>query len=233
MARKFVAASSQYLSYAGNIVTGVPVSAGFWATMPTTANTVQTVFATVNGADTHRLMYDSNNVVGPGATKLFRAHIQVGLTLVTLSASGASNPWNFIVSTHKGGFGTKHRMYLNGAEVSNSATAVAPTITSGSTNIGFLPGGTPQYYDGSVEWAFIVPVLLTAHEIGCMYRNGPPWLTRPDIYAAGAGACWPMIAGQSPEANFMGFGTYDMTLNNGPTRVLGAPVSVPGGVMVA
>jgi hypothetical protein len=96
-----------------------------------------------------------------------------------------------------------------------------------------MPTAPAQYYDGSVEWLFMVPVVLTAFEIGCMYRNGPPWRAQPEQYAGGAGACWPMTGGASPETNFMGYGTYDLTLNNGPTRVIGAPVSVPDGLIVA
>ncbi|MHC4621124.1 MAG: LamG-like jellyroll fold domain-containing protein, partial [Planctomycetota bacterium] len=136
MARNFVAASSQYLSYAGNIITGLPFSAGFWATKPVTGDTYQVVFGSENGANTHHLKYDSNNITFPAATRRFRVRIQAGLASATLVANGADADWNFVVSTHRGGFGVKHRLYLDGVETANSSTTVTAVLTGGSTTVG-------------------------------------------------------------------------------------------------
>lgn len=123
---------------------------------------------------------------------------------------------------------TLHKLYVNGVLRDTSTARSNPNVDSGTTYIGEGKSGNISY-TGVIGTVAIWNVALNASEIAGAYAEDPvvaprksfvaPWLCRQESLVA----CWPCLAGQSPEPNLVG-SAYAMALTGNPPKADGDPL---------
>lgn len=201
MARAFASASSQYLEYAGAVVTATPLTMACWAQVNNiTAN--HWLMALADSAD-------GDSVVGircAGAV----ANDPIQARLITATGSSAIASINNYPGAgtwfHAAGVfasATSRFVYLDGTQSTESTTNRAmPTVDR--TSIGRKGGLTAEeYLDGRAAEAGIWNVALTANEIASLAKGASPLMIRPNALVA----YWPLHGRFSPEPDWFGAST--------------------------
>src|SRR6185369_10880148 len=188
MARRFVAASSQYLTNSSPPITAVPCTFACWC-RPTTTGTTQWPMSLANSGGGNFI------ALGLEAAGTVRAYRFDGSTGATSSAGTyTTNAWNHIGAVFSST--TAETAYLNGTGTSGSHAAVVPTGID-TMRIAQL---FSQYLDGDMAEAAIWNVALTAAEFTLLSSGKSPIFVRPTAIVD----YWQLLGGYSPEVDLFG-----------------------------
>lgn len=205
MSRAFASGSSQYLGYAGALVSAYPWTFGCWY-RTTDVTTVQVIFsigdtaassdywhfAMLGNADGDLLVFDCDSSSQPFG----RSQTTTGVTV---------NTWHHCVAV--GASASSRTVYIDGGSSGSNTTTITPSSLD-TTSIGRASwaSATKYYLDGLVAEAGLWNVALAATEIGMLADGFSPLMVRPDALVA----YWPLIGRFSPEPDRMG--AYPLTV---------------------
>ncbi len=214
MARKFVRASTQYLEFAGAVLTATPLTFACWFSCAT-ASTAQTLMGLYKSTGTTSaaiyLDLDATNHV----------RCNDGGSSSSTSTTYSTNTWTHAAMTGSNAGPTYTRnVWLNAA---GNATGTNTFTASGLnvTSIGRLSTSTPtNYFNGSIAEAGIWNVVLTLNEITALAQGLRPRFVRPRSLVA----YWPLFGLHSPEVDLSG--TAQNMVITGATASNHAPVSL-------
>lgn len=218
MARLFVAASNQYLEYAGALGNpNVPLTMAAW--LKPTSNTGNVLMLADSGVNGHgwRLVQSQ---IGGSDVRMIASSRAGG---VTTSAQSSLNIYNSTDWIHVVGVftsNTSRDCYTNGGNVGSDTTSNDPNETLlNRVEVGrALNGG---YFSGSICDAAIWTAALNTNEILALYRGVRPQRIRSEslwLY-------WPILGIQDPEPEYTGDG-WNLSLGASPTQANHAPVSL-------
>jgi hypothetical protein len=234
MARNFVAASSQYLEYAGAVRTAFPLTLVGWYRLASTAASQTLLSIDTNGG------VNVATLLATGATGLVQSYAEKnGGGSAYLNAGTAvftAGNWGHVAGVFNGG---DFRVYFNGALADSSASA-SPTDISGAdrTHVGvhYYGPGLFDYLDGDAAEQAVYSAALTAADIAQLAAGASPLLVRPESLVS----CWQLTGRASPEPDLVG--DFPLTLLNTPVyadhpRVYQAAgpltLGVPGGAVAS
>lgn len=215
MSRLFDDAAQQYLSNANGIATNAPATLAAWFRSDDTT-ILQCMIGLFNGGD-----YFYLQAAGTDAQKIYAAAgDNPNFETAATTAGYNANTWHHACAVFASS--TSRSAYLDGGSKGTNVNFCNPTGLD-TTHIGTTWGAGGNHFSGRIAEAAIWNVALTDDEVLALAGGVSPTRIRPGSIQA----YWPLYGTASPEPDYRG--TYNMTLNNGPTQADHAPVQVPFG----
>ena len=204
MAWLFDDASTNYITYAGEMVGDYPFTIGLW--FRTNDDTIdQYLWCEVNvTTDTVALH------LGQAADAVrFTCEVGGGSGTATASASFTANTWHHACGVAENS--TSRLVYLDGGNVGTNATSVTISgMDATKTEFGRRNGASiPEaYFSGDMAEAGLWNVALTAAEVASLGKGASPLMVRPQSLVG----YWPMLGLSSTELDRWK-NRLDMTVN--------------------
>lgn len=220
MSRSFASASSQYLRYAGAVLSGPPFTVSAWV-YPANYTAARTIFwlgVDATGNQAHVMMVSVNT-----GTITVRSRNTTSRNAVT-STSVTLNAWNHACGVWAAT--NDRRAFLNGGGKGTDTSSVTDATWTG-TEIGRLGGsGAAAYMDGRIAEVSVWNADLSDAEVAALGAGASPLQIRRGSLVA----YWPLFGLASPEPEYVGSGK-GMTVT-GATLADHAPVrssfAIPG-----
>jgi hypothetical protein len=164
-ALQFVSASSQYVQTSGAVVdTTLPFTFSAW------------VYPTAYPASFAYPLAQTGFNVGLSIGSTGYVAQEQWNTVPTDFSTGSLSPiplnqWTMITGIFTGSY---VQLYVNGSFASQTAFTGTPMTNNNNVGIGYIPGGSPNYFDGIVDEARIYQRALSATEVAQLYTEGAP-----------------------------------------------------------
>lgn len=207
MARSFVRASSQRLTYPSPIVTAVPFSVAAWVN-PTTG--VSNYIFSVSDAGPNNFFDLLLHAGSPNQRVLAQCYDGVAGGTAATTVAATLGAWN-----HAAGVFTNNSSrsaFLNGANKVTETTTVTPNVAGLTTYIGHNAYDA-NYLNGLLAEVGVWDVALSDDEVAALAKGFCPLLIRPQSLIA----YWPLFGNQSPEPDRWK-NRYDLTLTGSPAK---------------
>lgn len=214
MARAFDTGSTQYLEYAGAIISAYPCTLACWAYLTDQALSYAalTLGHSSDASEAIALRYKNTT-----DEFMARRHNDAVVKEAVTSAH-AINTWGHIAGTFSS---SSCYAYVNGSTDGENSDAVNfpnldRTDIGGFNNGGSVGGAWPGYLAEAAIWN----VVLTAAEVAILAKGYSPLLVRPESLRA----YWPLIRDTDDDI----VGGFSMTAVNGPTVAAHPRIFYPG-----
>ena len=208
MARLFDNASSEYLSYAGAVITGMPITIACW--FNTDTNTNQVLFNLyLSSVDEFDFRLQSGQII---RTRLRVTTNADADSTTTFSLDTWHHACGVFAST------TSRSAYLDGGNKGTNTTSKTPG-TPVNTAIGSRQSLAGQYMSGSIAEMGVWNIALSDAEVAILAAGYAPPFVRPQNLVA----YWPLIRDEDQDR----VGGYDMTPQNTPSISTHPPIIYP------
>ena len=212
MSRAFVAASSQYVEYAGAVVTAYPLTFSCWIWPTIAAQTIMSIADSTNANKRQALAMSAAGAIN------MTSHNGSTSTSATTTANATANEWNHVAGIVTSG--TNRASYLNGGNKGTDTTNIGMGTGHNRTTVGRRSNSTPAaYFDGRIAEVAVWNVALTDDEVRSLANRVCPLDLRPTALVG----YWPLLGLHSPEIDFSS-GRNAMTVT-GATAAAHAPVA--------
>jgi hypothetical protein len=211
--------TTDYLSYAGAVDTGHPMSFALWFNKPNT--TFKTAFSISN---TNVSNPNRNSIVLSNTpnVRAFSANSGGATTASAIStANYSTNTWHHACAVFSSN--SSRTIYLDGGNSATNTTAVSVnTVSFVATTIGGFSnsGSIGQPCGGMIAEVAVWNGNLTADDAATLAKGISPLLVRPAILVA----YWPLYGNASPEVELRN--RYEMTVN-GTTKDVQPRIFLP------
>lgn len=181
-ARRFVAASGNYLGYASAAVAADPLTMAcwFWSTSATLSQTLIGLTDSGDNSNYYRIL-----LRGDIAGDYVRADARTsgGFVYSAITTAGyKTDQWQHACGIFASA--TDRRIYLNGGSVGQNTESVIPT-TLNRTAVGVLwRSALVEPHSGLIFWPAIWRAELFVSELQRLAAGTPPWLIRPESIVA-------------------------------------------------
>lgn len=206
MARLFAAASSQYLSFAGDVVDTTPITMACWFRKSALGTTqgLMTIGADATN-DQWQFRVTSTDFVQANAIDAGTGSTANTTTTIT------ANTWHHGCAVFAGS--SSRAAYIDGGSKGTNTTLRTPDI-SDTVVIGaqWATGVASGFWDGDIAEAAMWNVALTDAEVALLAKGVSPMTVRPELLSG----YWPLMGRTSPEIGVVG--GFGMTLNAGPVQ---------------
>ncbi len=220
MALKFAAASSQYLSQANVIPSGMPMSVSAWF-RATTTNVIGTIWGVSGAANNYTALLFRGDVAG--AIEMQTYNNSGGNPNTDTTAGITDTNWHHTGGTASasGGNITVQAFLDGGNKGTNTAASTGPTLSR--TTIGaHSPAGTPTFFlNGTLAEVTLWNLVLADAEFAALATGINSYMVRP----ANIVGYWPLWGLSAPEPDMSG-NVQNMTLNNSPIYATHAPATL-------
>jgi hypothetical protein len=218
MSRKFVAASSQYLSGTPGL-TALPMTLACWFQIAA-SGTHYVLGGVFNSTTTYMILnYDSASSGAVGAQGIMSSSggelVNNGTTFSTL------NTWAHCAGSFSlSGSNLTVNNYFNGAHKASGTAATGAAVAFNNAQIGAF--ATPSlYHNGLIAEFGCWNVVLSDAEVAALGAGALPSTVRPNALVG----YWPLNGLVSPEPDLSGQ-AHNMTLHNTPLLAAGPPVAL-------
>lgn len=185
MARSFDGAKSQYLYYAGTVVSATPFTVACWA-YPTSLSGSNTCFCVSNDYASSASRTLRLTILATTGVVRVVAHNSAVQGAADSTAAVNLNAWNHVAGVWAST--SSRTAYLNGGNSGTNTTDVTPTglVSSYAGRTGLTP--LQSYMYGSIAELAVWSAALTAAEIAALASRYSPLLIRPSSLVA----YWPL-----------------------------------------
>jgi hypothetical protein len=211
MARAFVAASSQYLNYAGAIANSPPLSIAGWVYPTDNANENTFFCIGNNGNGVPFIICAVSGSVGGDPFRFLVRDDSSNLQFATTSTGYSLNTWHHFTGVWASA--TSTAVYIDGGSKGTDTDPSLGTLTLNRTVIGARQtNGLSQYFDGNIGEVTLWNAALTDDDAAELATGVRPTRVKPQSLVP----YWPLMGLLSPEPDILA-NKYNMTLNAAPT----------------
>ncbi len=224
VSRAFDDASSQYLEFAGAVVSAAPLTMACWFKCDdATVNQILMCIGDkdIVGAAGEYFTLEANGAVAGDPISAVSRSVAHGRAAANTSAGFTAGAWCHAAAVIASS--TSRSAYLDGGSKTSDATSVTPTGLD-TTGCGRLIRVTyAAYVSGLIAWPCIWSVALSDAEVAALAAGAFP----PSIQPASIVDLWDLTRNVSPETPLPGWGSHNLTVNGATFSTDNPPVAWP------